>query len=91
MEGDRQATRAKDHARWLGEEPAEAPHLMAMLKAYSAEAMETYPVSPRVGNVKNTEAELFEPLTAQDRGGGGATWSLFAGLLWKTHPTSAAL
>jgi putative SOS response-associated peptidase YedK len=35
-----------------------------MLKPYPAEAMEAYPVSTRVGNVKNTEAELFEPLAA---------------------------
>ena len=52
----------KDYARWLGEEPAEVPHLMAMLKPYPAEAMAAYPVRTRVGNVKNTDAALFEPL-----------------------------
>jgi putative SOS response-associated peptidase YedK len=55
---------SKDYARGLGEDAAEAPHLMGMLKAYAAEAMEAYAVSPRVGNVKNTEAALFEPLAS---------------------------
>jgi putative SOS response-associated peptidase YedK len=32
------------------------------LKPYPATAMEAYPVSTRVGNVKNTDATLFEPL-----------------------------
>jgi len=54
----------KDYARWLGEEPAEPPHLMAMLRPYPAEAMEAYGVSARVGNVKNTGAALFEPLAS---------------------------
>lgn len=53
-----------NYARWLGEEPTEPPHLMAMLKPYPAEAMEAYPVSVRVGNVKNTNASLVEPLAA---------------------------
>lgn len=50
------------YARWLGEEPTEPPHLMMMLKPYPADAMEAYPVGPRVGSVKNTHAALFEPL-----------------------------
>lgn len=52
----------KDYARWLGEEPTEPPHLMMMLRPYPATAMEAYPVSTRVGSVKNTDAALFEPL-----------------------------
>ena len=35
---------------------------MMMLKPYPATAMEAYPVSTRVGSVKNTDAALFEPL-----------------------------
>jgi putative SOS response-associated peptidase YedK len=35
---------------------------MVMLKPYPATAMDAYPVSSRVGNVKNTDAALFEPL-----------------------------
>jgi putative SOS response-associated peptidase YedK len=54
----------KNYAYWLGETPAEPCQPMAMLKPYPAEAMEAYAVSARVGNVKNTEAELFEPLPA---------------------------
>ena len=52
----------KDYARWLGEEPTEPPHLMMMLKPYPGAAMEAYPVSSRVGSVKNTDADLFQPL-----------------------------
>jgi putative SOS response-associated peptidase YedK len=52
----------KDYARWLDEEPTEPPHLMMMLKPYPAAAMEAYPVSSRVGSVKNTDAALFEAL-----------------------------
>ena len=49
-------------ARPQGEEVTEPPHLLAMLKPYPADAMEAYPVTTRVGSVKNTEAELFAPL-----------------------------
>ena len=35
---------------------------MMMLKPYPATAMKAYPVTARVGNVKNTDAALFEPL-----------------------------
>jgi putative SOS response-associated peptidase YedK len=52
----------KDYAGWLGEELVDPPHLMMMLKPYPADAMEAYPVSASVGNVKNTDAALFEPL-----------------------------
>jgi putative SOS response-associated peptidase YedK len=55
----------KDYARWLGEEPTEPPQLMMMLKPYPANAMEAYPVSTRVGSVKNTGAALFEPLESR--------------------------
>ena len=54
----------KDYERWLGEKPAEPCHLMAMLKPYSPAAMEAYPVSTRVGNAKNADATLFEPLVS---------------------------
>src|SRR5262249_44018384 len=54
----------KDYEWWLGEKSAERCQSMAMLKPYPAEAMEAYPVSTRVGNVKNTDAALFEPLEA---------------------------
>ena len=52
------------HVRPCDRMPAEVPHLMGMLKPYAAEPMEAYAVSTRVGNVKNTDAALFEPLEA---------------------------
>jgi putative SOS response-associated peptidase YedK len=48
---------------WLGEEPAEAPQLKALLAPYPSEEMVAWPVSPRVGNVKNNDASLLEPIT----------------------------
>jgi putative SOS response-associated peptidase YedK len=41
---------------WLGEEPGDARQLKAML---------AWPVSPRVGNVKNNDPSLIEPISAQ--------------------------
>ena len=40
---------------WLGEEPGDARRLKAML---------AWPVSPRVGNVKNNDLSLIEPISA---------------------------
>jgi putative SOS response-associated peptidase YedK len=49
---------------WLGEEPATVPDLKAMLVPYPSEDMIAWPVSPRVGNVKNNDPSLIEPVTA---------------------------
>jgi putative SOS response-associated peptidase YedK len=49
---------------WLGEEPADVPHLKALLAPYPSEDMICWPVSPRVGNVKNNDPSLIEPLAA---------------------------
>jgi putative SOS response-associated peptidase YedK len=46
---------------WLGEEPAEAPHFKALLAPYPSEEIVAWPVSPRVGNVKNNDPSLIEP------------------------------
>jgi putative SOS response-associated peptidase YedK len=46
---------------WLGEEPADAPHLKALLAPYPSEEMVAWPVSPRVGNVQNNDPSLIEP------------------------------
>jgi len=48
---------------WLGEESAQANALKAMLVP-NAGAMTCWPVSARVGNVKNNDPSLAEPLTA---------------------------
>jgi putative SOS response-associated peptidase YedK len=49
---------------WLGEEPADPRELKALLAPYPAEGMTCWPVSPRVGNVKNNDPSLIEPLAA---------------------------
>ena len=47
---------------WLGEEPADPARLKALLCPYPAEEMACWPVSTRVGNLKNNDASLIEPL-----------------------------
>ena len=50
---------------WLGEEPADARQLKSMLFPYPSEEMTYWPVSTRVGNVKNNDPSLVEPIAAQ--------------------------
>ena len=50
---------------WLGEEPADARQLKAMLAPYPSEEMNCWPVSTRVGNVKNNDPSLIEPVSTQ--------------------------
>jgi putative SOS response-associated peptidase YedK len=52
----------KDWPAWLGEEPADARHLKSLLGPYPPKEMTCWPVSPRVGNVKNNEPSLIEQL-----------------------------
>jgi putative SOS response-associated peptidase YedK len=47
---------------WLGEEDAEVDQLKSLLVPYAGE-MVVWPVSARVGNVKNNDASLIEPIT----------------------------
>ena len=47
---------------WLGEEPADLPRLKALLAPYPAEEMACWPVSTWVGNVKNKDPSLIEPI-----------------------------
>jgi putative SOS response-associated peptidase YedK len=49
---------------WLGEEPADVAELKAMLAPYPSDEMVSWPVSPRVGNVKNNDPSLIEPVAA---------------------------
>jgi putative SOS response-associated peptidase YedK len=49
---------------WLGEELADPPHLKALLAPYPSDDMICWPVSPRVGNVKNNDPSLIEPVAA---------------------------
>ncbi|HTT79764.1 MAG TPA: SOS response-associated peptidase [Stellaceae bacterium] len=49
---------------WLGEEPADPPQLKELLAPYPPEEMIAWPVGARVGNVKNNDPGLIEPLAA---------------------------
>jgi SOS response associated peptidase (SRAP) len=50
---------------WLGEEPANPRQLKALLAPYPSEGMTCWPVSTRVGNVKNNDPSLIEPTAVQ--------------------------
>jgi putative SOS response-associated peptidase YedK len=50
-------------ALWLGERSATAAELKALLKPYPSERMAIWPVSRRVGNVRNDGPDLFEPVS----------------------------
>jgi putative SOS response-associated peptidase YedK len=47
---------------WLGKQPATAPDLKAMQAPYPSDGMVCWPMSARVGIVKNNDARLIEPL-----------------------------
>jgi len=49
---------------WLGEEPADEAQLISFLAPYPSEDMICWPVSTRVGNVKNNDPSLVEPIAA---------------------------
>jgi putative SOS response-associated peptidase YedK len=49
---------------WLGEEPGEPSALKALLTPFPSDEMISWPVSARVGNVKNNDASLAEPIKA---------------------------
>jgi putative SOS response-associated peptidase YedK len=48
---------------WLGETPAGAAELKALLAPFPSDEMTCWPVSARVGNVKNNDASLIEPIS----------------------------
>jgi putative SOS response-associated peptidase YedK len=47
---------------WLREQPADPPQLKSLLAPYPTEDMIAWPVSTRVGNVKNNDPSLIEPI-----------------------------
>ena len=53
----------EDWPRWLGEEPADEAALKALLKPFPSERMAIWPVDRKVGNVRNDDAGLLEPLS----------------------------
>jgi putative SOS response-associated peptidase YedK len=52
---------------WLGEQPAEVRQLKALLAPHPSDEMICWPVSPRVGSVKNNDASLIEPYRIERR------------------------
>lgn len=52
---------------WLGETDAPAEELLATLVPYPAERMRVYPIGPAVGNVRNDEPGVLEPLVETER------------------------
>jgi putative SOS response-associated peptidase YedK len=51
-----------DWPLWLGEAPAEPAELKALLRPCPPEILTVWPVSPRVGNVRNNDPALIEPI-----------------------------
>jgi putative SOS response-associated peptidase YedK len=49
---------------WLDEEPADEPRLKSLLAPYPSDGMVCWPVSARVGNVRNNDPSLIEPVAA---------------------------
>lgn len=47
---------------WLGEAPADVNRLKALLAPYPADDMTMWPVDKRVGNVRNNDPSLIEPV-----------------------------
>jgi SOS response associated peptidase (SRAP) len=52
---------------WLGQEQADPPQLKALLAPYPADGMTAWPVSSRVGNIKNNDPGLIEPIAAHSK------------------------
>jgi putative SOS response-associated peptidase YedK len=51
-----------DFPAWLGEAPATADDLRALLRPFPAERMEAHMIGPEIGNVRNDNAGLIEQL-----------------------------
>ncbi len=51
---------------WLGEAAADAERLKTLLTPYPADEMAIWPVDRRVGNVKNNDPSLIEPVAIAD-------------------------
>jgi putative SOS response-associated peptidase YedK len=49
-------------AAWLGEEPADPHQRKALLAPYPSEGMTCWPVSTRVGSVKNNDPSVIKPV-----------------------------
>jgi putative SOS response-associated peptidase YedK len=49
---------------WLDEEHADFDQLLALLRPYPAELTRAFPVDVHVGNVRNNEPNLLDPIAA---------------------------
>jgi putative SOS response-associated peptidase YedK len=54
----------EDYAIWLGDAGADADAARALLRPYPADAMEIWPVDPRVGDWRNDDPANILPLSA---------------------------
>ena len=52
----------KEWPLWLAEDAAEPEDLKAILRPYPVDDMKLWPVSTRVGNVKNNDPSVIEPI-----------------------------
>ena len=48
---------------WLGEQPADDARLKSLLAPYPSDGMVCWPVSARVGHVRNNDPSLIEPIS----------------------------
>ena len=55
--------RPEDEGRWLASTPPAPDEMKAILGPYPAEAMEAYPVSPRVNSPTEDDEQLIAPLS----------------------------
>jgi putative SOS response-associated peptidase YedK len=52
----------EEWSEWLGEKKGPIDRLLSMPSSYPAERMEAYRVSEKVGDARNDDASLIEPL-----------------------------
>lgn len=60
----------EDMPRWLGEEPATERSIAELLRPYPANDLEVFAVDKRVGNVRNNDPSLFQPVPESGPGAG---------------------
>lgn len=53
----------EDEARWLAPAPPASDEVQVLLKPYSAEAMDAYPISSRVNSPSEDDEQLIAPLS----------------------------
>jgi putative SOS response-associated peptidase YedK len=51
-----------DYSAWVGDTPAAGDELQALLRPFPAERMTAHMIGSEIGNVRNDEAALIQPL-----------------------------